>query len=266
MKSIFQLAFVIALLFSFGSVVHADLQPDYEREKRLADEAIAGLFDGEVVYLNDGERDFLSILLEQEDSEFDGAVLLLHGRGFHPDWVQVVNPLREGLGELGMTTLSLQMPVLAKDAKYYDYLEIVDKSYPRIESGLEHLKSKGYQWIAVVAHSCSVHMTMEWIREVGDTELNAYVGIGMGATDYRQPMLEDFPISSMSVPILDIYGDADYPAVLREAEARNTAMELAGNPNSEQIELAGPDHFFEGFEDELVEAVGEWILTTRAQN
>ena len=162
--------------------------------------------------------------------------------------------------------MSLQMPVLAKDAKYYDYLEILDKSYPRIESGLEFLKSKGYQWIAVVAHSCSVHMTMEWIREVGDTELNAYVGIGMGATDYRQPMLEDFPITEMSVPILDIYGDADYPAVLREAEARKTAMELAGNPNSEQIELAGPDHFFEGYEDELVEAVGEWILTTRAQN
>ena len=262
MKSLFQLAFLVTLLLSFGSVVNADLQPDYEREERLADEAIAGLFDGEVVYLNDGERDFLSILLEQEDSEFDGAVLLLHGRGFHPDWVQVVNPLREGLGDLGVTTLSLQMPVLAKDAKYYDYLEILDKSYPRIESGLEFLKSKGYEWIAVVAHSCSVHMTMEWIREVGDSALNAYVGIGMGATDYRQPMLEDFPITSMSVPILDIYGDADYPAVLREAEARKTAIELAGNPNSEQIELAGPDHFFEGFEDELVEAVGEWILTT----
>ena len=104
MKSILQLAFLVALFLSFGGVVNADLQPDYEREERLADEAIAGLFDGEVVYLIDGEWDFLSILLEQEDSEFDGAVLLLHGRGFHPDWVQVVNPLREGLGELGMTT------------------------------------------------------------------------------------------------------------------------------------------------------------------
>ena len=254
-------------LLLFGSLVNsislADGQPDYEREARLAQEAEAGLFEGDAVYLNDGNRNFLSLYSEASASSFEGAVILLHGRGFHPDWVQVAGPLREGFGELGITTLSLQMPVLAKNAKYYEYLEIIPQSFPRIEAGLDFLQSKGYQWIALVAHSCSVHMTMAWIREFGDNAINAYVGIGMEATDYGQPMLERFPLERMSIPVLDVYGSEDYPAVIKGAERRISEIESAGNPQSMQIKIEGPDHFFEGYENELVTTVGVWIRQTR---
>ncbi len=251
---------VAALMLIFSPLASAVLQPDYEREERLEQEAIAGLFDGEVLYLSDGERDFLSFLSEPDDSDFNGAILLLHGRGFHPDWPQVTGPLREGLGELGMTTLSLQMPVLAKDAKYYEYLEILDESFPRIEAGINFLRNSNYQWIAIVAHSCSVHMTMGWIKRIGDVPFDAFVGIGMGATDYGQPMLEEFPLSAIPVPVLDVFGDQDYPAVIKAAGRRNAAIQAAGNSKSWQIQLPGPDHFFEDYEDLLVETVGDWIL------
>ncbi len=261
MARTFRISILVAVLsFVLIALANADLQPDYEREERLAQEAIAGLFDGEVLYLNDGERDFLSFLTEPDNSDFNGGILLLHGRGFHPDWPQVTGPLREGLGDLGMTTLSLQMPVLAKDAKYYEYLEILDESFPRIEAGINFLKDNNYQWIAIVAHSCSVHMTMGWIKQIGDIPFDAYVGIGMGATDYGQPMLEEFPLSSIPVPILDIFGDQDYPAVIKAAERRKAAILAAGNSKSRQIQLSGPDHFFEDYEDLLVETVGDWIL------
>ena len=254
-------------LLLFGSLVNsislADGQPDYEREARLAQEAEAGLFEGDAVYLNDGNRNFLSLYSEASASSFEGAVILLHGRGFHPDWVQVAGPLREGFGELGITTLSLQMPVLAKNSKYYEYLEIIPQSFPRIEAGIDFLRSKGYQWIAVVAHSCSVHMTMAWIGEFGDNAIDAYVGIGMEATDYGQPMLERFPLERMSIPVLDVYGSEDYPAVIKGAERRISEIESAGNPQSMQIKIEGPDHFFEDYENELVTTVGEWIRQTR---
>ena len=254
-------------LLLFGSLVNsislADGQPDYEREARLAQEAEAGLFEGDAVYLNDGNRNFLSLYSEASASSFEGAVILLHGRGFHPDWVQVAGPLREGFGELGITTLSLQMPVLAKNAKYYEYLEIIPQSFPRIEAGIDFLRSKGYQWIAVVAHSCSVHMTMAWIGEFDDNAIDAYVGIGMEATDYGQPMLERFPLERMSIPVLDVYGSEDYPAVINGAERRISEIESAGNPQSMQIKIEGPDHFFEDYENELVTTVGEWIRQTR---
>lgn len=239
------------------------VSPDFEREARLAEEVEAVLFDGEIVYLDDGERDFLSILTEPVDSDSRGAVIVLHGRGFHPDWPQVAGPIRSGLSELGWTTLSLQMPVLEKDAKYYDYVPVLPESFPRIESGLDFLISNGYDWIAVVAHSCSVHMSMEWIRTVSDEFIDAYVGIGMGATDYQQYMANPFPLEEMSVPVLDIFGSNDYDAVVNGAPDRNTAILKAGNASSSQVEIPGPDHFFEGFEDELVEAVHNWLVQLR---
>ena len=167
----------------------AETSPDYEREQRLIEEAEAGLFDGEIVYFPVADRQIFSLLSEPDEPVTDGIVMLLHGRGFHPDWPQVVGPLREGLTDRGFPTFSVQMPVLAKTAKYYDYLQIIPESVPRIQAALDYLRDLGYAWIAVIAHSCSVHMTMAWVQEFGDADNDAYAGIGMGATDYRQPML-----------------------------------------------------------------------------
>ena len=239
--------------------------PDYEREDRLAQEAVAGLFDGEVVYLSDGGRDFLSLFSATEDANSNAAFLILHGRGFHPDWPQVAGPLREKFTEAGLTTLALQMPVLEKGAKYYQYLKILPLSFPRIEAGLQFLRSEGYDWIGMIAHSCSVHMSMAWIRTQGDHEINAYIGIGMGATDYKQPMLEPFPLEDMTVPILDVYGSDDYPAVIKGAVNRRIAIESAGNDLSQTVEIPGADHFFEEYEDSLAEAVIKWLKSVMIQ-
>lgn len=262
-RQIFQLIRILAAAVIFLSLLPscaaAAESPDYEREERLAQEAIAGLFDGEVVYLNDGSRDFLSLFSKAEDSDSKAAFILLHGRGFHPDWPQVVGPLREKFTEAGLTTLALQMPVLEKGAKYYRYLDILRLSFPRIDAGLQFLVKKNYGWIGLIAHSCSVHMSMAWIKSFSDHNIDAYVGIGMGATDYKQPMLEPFPLEDMKVPILDVYGSDDYPAVIKGAVNRRIAIEIAGNAGSQTIEIPGADHFFEEHEDSLAEAVIKWL-------
>ena len=79
------------------------------------------------------------------------------------------------------------------------------------------------------------------------------------ATDYRQPMREPFPLASMSVPVLDLFGAEDYPAVLGKAPARLAAMRMAGDPRSAQRIIPGTGHFFRGSEDAIVEAVTEWL-------
>ncbi len=254
----------LVILSAAGSL-YAEIIPNYEREARLAAEAEAGLFEGEPIYFNSMDREFLGIYAPADQSD-RGAVILLHGRGFHPDWPQVTGPLREGLTDNGITTLSLQMPVLAKDAKYYDYLEIIDKSFPRIAAGIEFLHAEGYNWIAVIAHSCSVHMTMAWLREFGDSKIDAYVGIGMEATDYGQPMHQPFPLERLSIPMLDVFGSADYPAVIAGAPARFDQITKAGNSHSKQMQIDGPDHFFEGYEDELIDAVDTWLQAARSVN
>ena len=106
------LAGLLALLVLTTAAFAAE--PDFEREARLADEIVDTILDGDPEWLEADGREFLSIYTEADDSR--AAVVILHGRGFHTDWADTVNPLRVGLVERGYSTLSLQMAVLRKDA------------------------------------------------------------------------------------------------------------------------------------------------------
>ncbi|MDD9983719.1 MAG: hypothetical protein OXU81_20580, partial [Gammaproteobacteria bacterium] len=110
-------------------------------------------------------------------------------------------------------------------------------------------------------HSCSAHMAMAFVRHHGDAEFDGFIGIGMGATDVGQPMREPFPLAAMSVPVLDLFGDEDYPSVPREAPDRLAAIQAAGNPRSDQRVVPGADHFFRNMDEELVDAVVDWLAT-----
>ena len=243
------------IVFYLGQAVAAD--PDFDREARLADEIVDVILDGEPEWLEADGRAFLSIYTESEDT--DVAVLILHGRGFHPDWADTVNPLRIGLVERGYSTLSLQMPVLAKDARYYDYVPIFHHAHARIEAGIRFLRSRGQQKVVLLAHSCGVHMAMDWIRAKHDRDIDAFVGLGMGATDYQQPMHQAFPLDWMHVPILDLYGAQDYPAVIRLAPGRKAMIDEAGHEKSRQLVLPGADHYFTDQGEPLVSAVADWL-------
>ncbi len=238
-------------------------KPDLDREKRMATEVEDAVLDGEVIYLNDGDHEFMAIDTEPED-ETKGAVIILHGRGFHPDWEDTVFPLRTQLPAKGWRTLSLQMPVLEKSAKYYDYLPLFPLAIPRIEAGIKYLNEQGIKNVVLFAHSCGAHMAMEWIRQkkgkVAD-EISAYIGAGMGATDFKQPMEQPFPLPSMDVPVLDIYGDKEYPAVLRMAPGRLVMIKHAGNKKSKQVVIPDANHYFTDKGDELVTAVADWLDT-----
>lgn len=226
------------------------------REKRMADEIIDAILDGEAIDLKADNAVFLGIYTEAETAPPRGGAIILHGRGYHPDWQNVVSPLRTALPQEGWRTLSLQMPVLAKNAKYYDYLPILHEAHPRIEAGIDYLKEKGTDRIILIAHSCSVHMSMDWIEKTGDSGIDAYIGIGMGATDYQQPMARPFPLRFMEVPILDIFGTNDYPAVLQFAPRRKAMFQ---HPDSRQVVVEGADHYFTNRDDALVTAVSDWL-------
>jgi len=231
---------------------------DLERERRLAEQTVDAIFDGEPLMLNADGHEFLGIYTRAETGPERGAAIILHGRGTHPDWEQVAGPLRKILPAYGWSTLSLQMPVLDKDASYYDYVEIMPEAPPRIEAALDYLRELDTGPIILIAHSCGVHMSMAWIRQHGDADIDAYIGIGMGATDYRQPMNQPFPFDRMQVPLLNIYGEADYPAVLRQA-AQLEPLLAQINSRSAQRRIAGADHYFSGHETELGTVISDWL-------
>lgn len=238
----------------------ASATPDLEREKRMAAEVEDAVLDGDVIYLKDGDHEFMAIDTQPE-GEAKGAVIILHGRGFHPNWQDAIYPLRTQLPEKGWRTLSLQMPVLEKTAKYYEYVPIFPASWARIEAAIQYLKEDGVKNIVLLAHSCGAHMAMDWIRAKGDGEISAFIGAGMGATDYKQPMKQPFPLDSMKVPVLDVYGEKEYPAVIRMAPERLEAIKKAGNPKSAQRVVPNANHYFTDRGDALVETVSSWLDT-----
>lgn len=235
---------------------------DLSREERIADQIVDSIMDGEAVNLSADGRDFVAIEMPNDSEISRGAAIILHGRGLHPNWEQVVKPLRTLLPEHGWHTLALQMPVMEKKAKYFDYVPIFPEAYPRIEAAIDHLKAQGFKHIVLIAHSCGAHMAMHWIDLNGDNDIAGYVGIGMGATDYKQKMVKPFPLDKMKVPTLDLYGEKDFPAVLRMAPERWSKIQKSGNTLSQQIQINGADHYFVDKGDELVEAVSGWLNTT----
>ncbi len=152
-------ALILTLLLSLTGVAIA---ADVEREQRLVTELEASLFDGDLKRLSAGKVTFTAVELRPDSTPVRGSIILLHGRGVHADWPDNIGPLRMALAQNGWHTLSLQMPVLEKSAKYFDYLAILPEAFPRIEAGIKHLLTSGHPPLVLLAHSCVAHMALAW--------------------------------------------------------------------------------------------------------
>jgi alpha-beta hydrolase superfamily lysophospholipase len=231
-----------------------------ERENRLVAEIEDSIMDGDGLWLKTKERKFFSIFTEADDSK--GTVILIHGRGLHPDWADVISPLRIGLVEQGWSTLALQMPVLEKDATYSDYVLEFAGAIPRINSAIEYIKAESNKPIILLAHSCGAHMATEWIEYKKGFPIEGFITVSAGATDYMQPMLAPFPYNLVKAPILDIYGSEDTPAVIRKAPERLASMNTHKNPANKQVLLKGADHYYHEDADTLTDTVASWLNAT----
>ena len=95
--------------------------------------------------LQAGDLSFLGIYTESSGGGDPpkGAAILVHGIGVHPDWPQVIHPLRVGLPERGWSTLSIQMPVLPNEAQSADYLPLLDGVAPRLDAAIDFSGASG---------------------------------------------------------------------------------------------------------------------------
>lgn len=247
---------MMSLLISVD--LFADLG-DLQRESRLRSEIEDMILDGDPVLLPVEGHEFLGIYTEADEAK--AGIIIMHGRGFHPDWQDVAGPLRVGLVENGWSTLSIQMPVLEKEAKYYDYVPLFDGAAHRIDSAIEYLRAQGLEHVILLAHSCGAHMAMHWVDLTTDIRIQGFIGLGMGATDYKQFMRKPFPLGKLNMPVLDLYGENDYPSVIKMAPERQVGIRAGGDTKSQQKVLAGANHYFTGKDDELIDAVSEWLDT-----
>jgi alpha-beta hydrolase superfamily lysophospholipase len=241
----------------------ADVVPDLAREARLRAEIEPVIFDGEPLTIpRPGGPGFFAIFTEATTGNAQGTVMILHGRGLHADWHNLVQPLRVGLPAHGWNTLSIQLPVLAKSREYLAYVQVFPDAARRIDAAIDWLNERAEGPLILLAHSCGAHMANHWLLHADENGLEAVdglVSIGLGATDRGQAMQEPLALDRVRGPVLDLFGYWDYYAVLALADARREQLAAARHPHSAQVVVPDAEHDFVGYGDRLTEVVADWL-------
>lgn len=235
---------------------------DIAKEKRWAEQVVDSILDGDAAWLNDGNNDFLSIYTEAAEDRGQ-AVIIMHGTGVHPDWQQVVQPLRVGLVDHDWNTLSIQMPVLANDAEYSAYAPLYPEVAPRIDAAVAFLKQQGNSRIVLLGHSQGATMGSYYLREKRP-DIAGFVAVGMGNLSSDDSMNSVRSLEKITIPVLDLYGTEDLDEIRGFTGQRAEAAKRSGNSDFTQKEIMG-NHFFDGQEDILLETVAQWLATLSAR-
>jgi pimeloyl-ACP methyl ester carboxylesterase len=233
-----------------GCVIAAAALPasgqDVLREQRWKSEILSNLVVGDAVRLSlSSGASFLGLYTKGGADQ--PAVLLVHGTGVHPDH-GVIGTLRVALADRGFTTLSIQMPVLAADARAEDYLPLFPEAGERIASAAAWLQTRVQEPIIILSHSLGAWMTERYLESPQAAAFAAWICMGRSGS---------LAAPARPIPILDVYGDHDLPTVLARAAERRRMLERI--PGSRQIVIAGADHFYTGKEAQLTDALVPFI-------
>ena len=240
----------ITLLMLAAPVAASDL----EKEQRWREQVEDSIMDGEAVDLLVEGRKIFAIYMEAEDGS-DKGMIVVHGTGIHPNWQQVVQPIRVEMAAHGWNTLSIQMPILHNEAQYEEYVALYPEVPPRLRAAEAFLKDRGIQTLLIAAHSQGATMSSYYLSR-HPSDVKGLIAIGMGATQKDSHINSAQSLKKITIPILDLYGDDDLPGVLDTVDARTESS--AHNVQYSQQMIKDANHFFDGMDDELVSAVASW--------
>jgi len=233
------------LVLSANSLCAAGTEADYVREERLAQEIVPAIVVGDAIYLETPARRRVLALYTAVPRP-KGGVIVVHGAGVHPDW-GLDGALRTGLADLGFATLSVQMPVLAKDAPHDGYAALFPEAGDRIGAAIAFLRERGIRGLAIVSHSTGASMVDAYLARDDAVRIDAWVIVGMPV---------DFAMLPRE-PVLDVIADNDFPDV--RAAARKRRSRLPSDGCSRALILDGTDHLMENRQQALVVAVGSFL-------
>jgi pimeloyl-ACP methyl ester carboxylesterase len=220
---------------------------DYQREARWAQTTLATLDQGDPVYLTQarGHR-FLGLWLTAQQPR--GAVLVVHGRGWAPDY-ELYGALRTLIAERGWSTLAIQMPVLDGTGKMGDYVALYPDAIERIGLAVDWLHAQGIARVAIVSHSLGATMANQYLIRHDDGKVNAWVYLSI------LNGLED--MFRIHIPVLDVYAEQDWEVIKVGADERR--KQIVRNPGSDQVMFTKTDHFFEGQWPQLSERIVRFL-------
>jgi len=251
MSNILRSFFILTILL--GSTAIAS---DIEKEQRWADQIVDYLIDGDAEWLTVGKHNVLAIYTESSKPSKNTAIII-HGTGVHPNWEDVIYPLRTGLPQQGWNTLSIQMPILSDEASYEDYAKIFHQIAPRIDAAIIHVKQKGSKNIALIAHSLGTTMCAHYLVSTNNNAVQSFVAVGMPGKSNFSQMNNISHLSKINLPVLDLFGGNDFKSILNSAALRKKASKH--NKKYIQIMIPEANHFFANKNEVLIQTVSNWL-------
>lgn len=230
---------------------------DFAKEKRWADQVVDFLIEGDAEWLEVADHKVLAIYTPSATDTTNGGVIIVHGSGVHPNWAEVVQPLRTQLPANGWATLSIQMPVLNNEAEYLEYAPLFDEVAPRIDAAVKNLQAKGIKNIHIVSHSLGSAMTAYYLANVKNNPVKSFVAIGMPGPRDDKRMDTLLALQKINIPVLDLYGENDLDYILQSSKQRKQAG--AHNKSYMQQVVPGANHFFVNKNDALIDSVSNWL-------
>lgn len=166
-----------------------------------------------------GDSSYSGELLETSCAEV--GVVMYHGRGSTPTG-PVVEELRNSLNRAGYTTLSIENPLPLNgqtDFPSYENDVLTDnyvfpEAYARMRTAINYLQTRGVKQVVVAGFSLGSRLATAHVArgQVDELSVLGLIGVGMYGNSI-DPLNVAETLDEVSVPVLDIYGDADTYAV-----------------------------------------------------
>ncbi|RKZ71260.1 MAG: hypothetical protein DRQ48_04130, partial [Gammaproteobacteria bacterium] len=267
---IYIVVFVLGFMLN-GQLAAEDIK-ELSREQQIAEKlavtadvdeiislkAAGGRFIG--LYKRARVRVMVSEISETKTEKINGVVILVHGMGAHPDWPDVISPLRTRLTETGWSTLSIQMPILSPEERVAEYGKTLRLANSRIQAAVDYLHGWEIEPIVLLGYSFGAAQAANFLATNKPENVQAFISVSMLAQKFFKPKLDVYKfIGGITVPMLDIYAEKDLEDVRRGIDDRRLAANKNGNTEFQQIELQGSGHHYLGFEEILVEQIQIWL-------
>lgn len=252
--------------------------PQASRIKALR-ERLSQNYAHEIHTLEANGEEFLGLLKEAETGDPQGCVILLHGDHGHPDWPQVISPLRQKLPTHSWCTLAIEIPDVggraspvlppsnSTDEAQTDNATLINEAtvFARIDAALAFAEERGFQRHVFLGYRSGAAYAVRYAAERSLTEQALVMIEARTVAPFTNYQLAQ-EIRRLELPILDYYFNRG-PNNKRFAQWRQAAANQRTNQenNYRQID-ALPDARFDPIGDKrLVQRVWGFLKQNTVQ-
>lgn len=201
---------------------------------------------------------FLALHKAAQTNDPQGCIILLHGNNEHPDWPNVINPVRSELIKSSWCTISIEVPdSLKKEALSFTPQEEGESEqtednalltheevvFGRIDASIAFANEKGISNISLLGYGTSATYALKYSAS---KQLNTGALILISASVPNQLDFSPFAelLKESAQPVLDYYIRPNQFDI-HYAQARRTAMLQRENqtPNYTQIKVTSNSQF-----------------------